>query len=92
MHWMRVECAPSIDCAIARASTVFAVPGTSSSSAWPPHIERRDDERDLLALPVDDGLDVVEQPARDLVRVGLRLDCQRGLLLRERSLQPSLSG
>ena len=32
VHWIREECAPSIDCAIARASTVFAVPGTSSSS------------------------------------------------------------
>jgi hypothetical protein len=45
-----------------------------------PADEGRDDERDLVALPVDDRLDVVEQPARDLVRVGVRLDCQRGLL------------
>jgi hypothetical protein len=41
--------------------------------------KRRDDERDLLAFPVHDGLDVVEQPARDLVRFGVRLDCQPGL-------------
>ncbi len=38
VHWMRVEWAPWIDPAIARASTVFAVPGTSSSSACPPHM------------------------------------------------------
>ena len=37
MHWIREACEPSIDCAIARASTVFAVPGTSSSSTCPPH-------------------------------------------------------
>ena len=36
VHWIREETAPSIDCAIARASTVFAVPGTSSRSTWPP--------------------------------------------------------
>ena len=30
--------APRIEPAIARASTVFAVPGTSSSRAWPPHM------------------------------------------------------
>src|SRR4051794_32941988 len=35
---MRVEWAPLIEPAIARASTVFAVPGTSSSSAWPRHM------------------------------------------------------
>ena len=35
MHWMRVPTAPSIDCETARASTVFAVPGTSSKSTWP---------------------------------------------------------
>src|ERR1700757_356870 len=37
VHWMREETAPSIDCAIARASTVLAVPGTSSNSTCPPH-------------------------------------------------------
>ena len=35
MHWMRVPIAPSIDWETARASTVFAVPGTSSKSTWP---------------------------------------------------------
>ena len=35
VHWMRDGTAPSIDCAIARARTVFAVPGTSSNSTWP---------------------------------------------------------
>src|SRR5215204_5788718 len=33
---MRVPTAPSTLWAIARASTVFAVPGTSSNSTWPP--------------------------------------------------------
>ncbi len=32
VHWMRLAAAPSMLPAIARASTVFAVPGTSSSS------------------------------------------------------------
>ena len=68
VHWMRVDVAPSIEPAIARASTVFAVPGTSSSSTCPPHIERGDDELDLLALAVHDGLDVVEEALRDLRR------------------------
>jgi hypothetical protein len=36
VHWMRVETAPSMLPASARASTVFAVPGTSSSSTCPP--------------------------------------------------------
>ena len=38
VHWMRDIVAPSIVPAIARASTVFAVPGTSSRSTWPPHV------------------------------------------------------
>src|SRR5579864_3300973 len=38
VHWMRLEREPSTEPAIARASTVFAVPGTSSRSAWPPHM------------------------------------------------------
>jgi hypothetical protein len=54
--------------------------------------EGRDDERDLLALPVHDGLDVVEQPAGDLVRLGMRLDCQRGLLLKSDCPERSLTG
>jgi hypothetical protein len=39
--------------------------------------EGRDDERDLLALPVHDRLDVVEQAAGDRVRLAVRLDCQQ---------------
>src|SRR4051812_15025746 len=35
VHWMRETTAPSMLPAIVRASTVFAVPGTSSSSTWP---------------------------------------------------------
>ena len=38
VHWMRECVTPSIEPPIARASTVFAVPGTSSSRTWPPHI------------------------------------------------------
>jgi len=54
--------------------------------------ESRDDECDLVALPVHDRLDVVKQPARDLVRIGMRLDCQRGLLLRNDCPERSLIG
>ena len=36
VHWMRAFVAPSTLPAIARASTVFAVPGTSSRRTWPP--------------------------------------------------------
>ena len=49
--------------------------------------ERRDDELDLLALAVDDGLDVVEQPARNLIGFGVRLDCQPGLPSEKRPLR-----
>ena len=38
VHWIREIVTPSMLPPIARASTVFAVPGTSSSSTWPPHI------------------------------------------------------
>ncbi len=38
VHWILVIETPSMLPPIARASTVFAVPGTSSSSTWPPHI------------------------------------------------------
>ena len=65
VHWMRCGIAPSMLAAIARASTVFAVPGTSSSRTWPSHDERREDELDLVALAVDDRLDVVEKAVRD---------------------------
>ena len=41
--------------------------------------EGGDDERDLVALAVHDRLDVVEQPARNRVRLAVRLDCQPGL-------------
>ena len=85
MHWMREVVAPSIVPAIARASTVFAVPGTSSSRTWPPHVERREDELDLLALAVDDGLDVVEESRSDVDRGGEAV----GFL---RTLDPGLHG
>src|SRR4029450_4742706 len=48
--------------------------------------ERGEDELDLLALPVDDGLDVVEEPRRDLAGAldarGLHLP----IVVRERPL------
>jgi hypothetical protein len=52
---MRVECAPRIE----RAGNVL-------EQRVPPAHERRDDELDLLALPVYHGLDVVEEPVGDL--------------------------
>ena len=44
VHWIRDGVAPSIVPAIARASTVFAVPGTSSRSTWPPQVSAVQDE------------------------------------------------
>ncbi len=38
VHWIREGVAPSMVPAIARASTVFAVPGTSSSRTCPPQV------------------------------------------------------
>ena len=37
VHWIRCGIAPSMLPAIARARTVFAVPGTSSRRTWPSH-------------------------------------------------------
>ena len=37
VHWTRARSAPATLPAIALASTVFAVPGTSSSRTWPSH-------------------------------------------------------
>ena len=68
VHWIRCGIAPSMLCAIARASTVFAVPGTSSSRTWPSQSERREHELDLVSLAVDDGLDVVDQTSCDRAR------------------------
>jgi hypothetical protein len=39
---------------------------------------------------VHDRLDVVEQPARDLVRLGVRLNCQRTPFGERPSPEPSL--
>ncbi len=38
VHWMREVVAPSTVPAMARARTVFAVPGTSSRRTCPPHM------------------------------------------------------
>ncbi len=78
VHWMRDGVAPSMVPAIARASTVFAVPGTSSRSTCPPQVERGEDELDLLALAVDDRLDVVEEAVGDLARAREALGAVRG--------------
>ena len=59
---------PSMLPAIARARTVFAVPGTSSKQDVAAADERSEHEPDLLALPVHDRLDVGEQTAGDLIR------------------------
>ena len=63
VHWMRDGTAPSIDWAIARASTVFAVPGHVLEEHVPAARERAQDEPDLLGLAVDDRLDVLAQAA-----------------------------
>ena len=54
--------------AIARASTVFAVPGHVLEEDVAVACERRQDELDLAALAVDDGLDVVDEAIRDGAR------------------------
>ena len=51
MHWIRENAAPSTLPAIARASTVFAVPGTSSSSTWPPQTSAVRTSRISSVLP-----------------------------------------
>src|SRR3954470_1523931 len=48
---MREVEAPSTDCAIARASTVLAVPGTSSKSTWPSQAIAARTRLILLRLP-----------------------------------------
>ena len=50
VHWTRAKTASSMLRAIARASTVLPVPGTSSNRTWPWQVERGEDEPDLLAL------------------------------------------
>ena len=61
VHWMRAFVAPSIEPPIARASTVFAVPGTSSKSTCPPQMSADEHELDLVRLAVDDRLDVRDE-------------------------------
>ena len=65
VHWMRDGAAP-VDRlpAIARASTVLAVPGTSSKQHVPAADHGGEDELDLVSLAVDDGLDVLQEPIR----------------------------
>ena len=65
VHWIRENSMPSTLAAIARARIVFAVPGTSSSSTWPPATSADEHQPDLLALAVDDRLEVVDQAPPD---------------------------
>ena len=65
VHWIRAVVAPSIERAIARASTVLAVPGTSSRRTCPSQSSAQSDELDLIALADHDVLDVVEQRRRE---------------------------
>ena len=44
VHWTRAKTASSMLAAIARASTVLPVPGTSSKRTWPWQVERGEDE------------------------------------------------
>ena len=79
VHWMRDETAPSIDCAIdarehgLRGSRHVLEQRVTAAE------ERRDDERDLLALAVHDRLDVVEQATADLECRSVNLGCQPAL-------------
>ena len=51
VHWMRDTVAPSIEPASARASTVFAVPGTSSSRTCPLQASAARTSRICSSLP-----------------------------------------
>ena len=68
MHWMRENDAPSTLPAIARASTVFAVPGTSSSSTWPPQTSAARTSLISSDLPRTTVSTFGEQPRRDVRR------------------------
>ena len=64
VHWIRLATAPSMLPAIARASTVLAVPGDVLEQHVTARRERGDHERDRLALAEHDGLDVPAQIVR----------------------------
>ena len=66
MHWMRVPIAPSIDCETARASTVFAVPGTSSKRTWPLQASAVSTSRISSRLPWTTVSMFAEEPVGDL--------------------------
>jgi hypothetical protein len=51
VHWMRDTDASSMLPARARASTVLAVPGTSSRSTWPPQAKAAITRRTACCLP-----------------------------------------
>ncbi len=91
MHWMRDGVAPSIDDAIARASTVFAVPGTSSKRTWPSQASAARTSVISAPFPPHDLLDAGVQP-------GGNLDRRRtgGLPARERlhasEMRPGIGG
>ena len=62
MHCTRDAMAPSIEPAIERASTVFAVPGTSSKRTCPRQVSAASTSLIRSRLPANDRLDVREQP------------------------------
>ena len=72
VHWIRAVVAPSSERAIARASTVLAVPGTSSRRTCPSQRSAQMTRLDLAALAEHDALDVVEQRLQDGARIPRR--------------------
>ena len=67
MHWMRDDCAPSDRLRDRAREHRLRRAGDVLEERVAAAHEGRDDELDLLALAVDDGLDVVEEPLGDVV-------------------------
>ena len=65
MHWTRANTESSIERAIARASTVLPVPGTSSKSTWPWQASAAMTSLISSCLPAQDELDVRREARRD---------------------------
>ena len=83
VHWIRENVDPSIDWASARARIVFAVPGTSSSSTWPPDMKAATTSATSSGLPTTTRSMLASEPARrlgDSVRVLGRLRARLGHL------------
>ena len=66
VHWTREEIEPSIEPAIARASTVFAVPGTSSKSTWPSHMSAASTSEEVFTATLLDAVGIDQPPPRGL--------------------------